>query len=517
MTWTALALAIAGCGEPSNKQVFDEGGMSHDLDEDWYGSVQRGIAATEYAFREDSAGIIGTNRAQGFATRWSNRGTATVSARDGQGSLKPNLGGFELTVSTVAWGRDTTSTMQRGAHRIGPCRPDGEVDARGDCLRRVELAHAGLVEWWENRPEGLEQGWDIGSRIPGDGPLAIDVAIAGMDVIVSPDVATLSGAGATLRYGSVRAWDVDGRAQDAWLEPWAGGVRVRVDDSGASYPLTVDPLITNVAWTAEADQIGAFFGYQVASAGDVNGDGFGDVLVGAYLFDNGEVDEGAAFLYLGSSAGLAAVADWSAESDQDGAQFGFSVASAGDVNGDGFADVIIGANAFDNGENDEGGAFLYLGSPAGLSTAPDWSVESDQVGSGFGVSVASAGDTNGDGFADVLVGANKYDGGEYDEGAAFLFLGSPAGPSTAPDWWVESDQIDAQVGVLVASAGDVNGDGFADVTVGSSFYDNGEGDEGAAFVFHGSAGGPSSSPDWTAEIDQPDARFGQAIASPGSR
>ncbi|HJN75290.1 MAG TPA: integrin alpha, partial [Myxococcota bacterium] len=68
-------------------------------------------------------------------------------------------------------------------------------------------------------------------------------------------------------------------------------------------------------------------------------------------------------------------------------------------------------------------AFLYLGSPAGLSTSPDWTAESAQAGAEFGDSVSSAGDVNGDGYADVAVGAHWYDGGQTDEGAVFVYLG----------------------------------------------------------------------------------------------
>src|SRR5262245_21785137 len=93
-----------------------------------------------------------------------------------------------------------------------------------------------------------------------------------------------------------------------------------------------DPILTQV-WTAESDQTFADFGWSVASAGDVNGDGYGDVVVGAYLYDNGSEDEGRAYLYLGSMTGLGTIAAWTAESDQPATRFGSSVASAGDVNG----------------------------------------------------------------------------------------------------------------------------------------------------------------------------------------
>ena len=156
----------------------------------------------------------------------------------------------------------------------------------------------------------------------------------------------------------------------------------------------------------------------------MNGDGYGDVVVGAYGFDNGETDEGRAFLYLGSASGLGATAAWTAESNQPSAIFGWSVASAGDVNGDGYGDVVVGAYGFDNGETDEGRAFLYLGSASGLGATAAWTAESNQPSAIFGWSVASAGDVNGDGYGDVVVGAHLFDNGEASEGRAFVYLGN---------------------------------------------------------------------------------------------
>ena len=93
------------------------------------------------------------------------------------------------------------------------------------------------------------------------------------------------------------------------------------------------------------------------------------MIVGAPDYDGPEVDEGAAFVYHGSSSGPSAVADWSGQVDQAGARVGRSVATAGDVNGDGYADVIVGAYRYSDGETGEGGAFVFLGSSGGLSTS----------------------------------------------------------------------------------------------------------------------------------------------------
>jgi hypothetical protein len=274
-------------------------------------------------------------------------------------------------------------------------------------------------------------------------------------------------------------------------------------------------LATVGAWTASSNQAGAWFGYSVATAGDVNGDGFSDVIVGAHRYDNGQADEGQAFVYHGAAAGLATTPSWDFESNQASAQFGWSVSTAGDVNGDGFSDVIVGAHSYDNGQTDEGRAFVYHGSAAGLATTPSWSFESNQVSALFGWSVAAAGDVNGDGFSDVIVGARAYDNGQSDEGRAFVYHGSTTGLGSTPAWTAESDQAGANFGYSVATAGDVNGDGFSDVIVGAEAYDNGQTNEGRALVYLGSATGLASTPAWTAESDQAGARFGISVASAG--
>ena len=254
----------------------------------------------------------------------------------------------------------------------------------------------------------------------------------------------------------------------------------------------------------EANQTNAYLGGPVAAAGDVNGDGFADVIVGAFRYNSGEDNEGAAFVFHGSAAGITGAgpddADATIEGDQAGAGLGYNlgVAGAGDVNGDGYDDVIVGAFYYDNDETDEGAAFIFHGSAAGITgTGPadaDAMIESDQTDAVLGGSVAGAGDVNGDGFADVIVGAQSYDNVETDEGAAFVFQGSASGvvasgtPANA-DATIEANQAGANLGYCVATAGDVDGDGFSDVVVGAVYYDNVETDEGAALVFHGSAAG----------------------------
>ena len=272
-------------------------------------------------------------------------------------------------------------------------------------------------------------------------------------------------------------------------------------------------LVTTADWTAESNQAGALFGASVASAGDVNGDGYSDVMVGATGYSNGQNGEGRAFAYLGSAAGLATAAGWTAESNQVLGFFGWSVAGAGDVNGDGYSDVIVGALGFSNAG---GRAYVYLGSASGLATTADWTAESNQDNAEFSYSVASAGDVNGDGYSDVIIGANHYSNGEHYEGRAYVYLGSASGLAAAPAWTAESNQASASFGYSVAGAGDVNADGYSDVVVGALTYSNGEANEGRTYLYLGSASGLAATAAWTTESNQANAKLGVSVAAAGN-
>jgi hypothetical protein len=268
--------------------------------------------------------------------------------------------------------------------------------------------------------------------------------------------------------------------------------------SGMAYVYlgTAQGLSTTHAWTQRGDDAaGAGFGFSVAGAGDVNGDGFDDLVVGAYLQTFTYQTSGRAFLFLGSAGGPAATAAWSASGDaQAYAQFGFSVAGAGDMDGDGFDDVAVGAPGHDTAQVNAGRAYVYRGGApgTGLTTAYWWRYAgTDRAQARYGWSVAGAGDVNADGKADLLVGAPGEDTLGTAVGRAFLYSGALSGPLTPPTWASSGEeQAEASFGSCVASAGDVNADGAADLLVSAPYQDIPGQDAGRAFLYLGVKDGP---------------------------
>ena len=159
-------------------------------------------------------------------------------------------------------------------------------------------------------------------------------------------------------------------------------------------------------------------------------------------------------------------------------QFGNSVASAGDVNHDGFADVVIGANVANR-------AYLYYGGTS-MNNVADVVCTGATVGEAFGISVSSAGDVNRDGFSDVIVGAFWNVAGGYNAGRAYLYLGG-SNMNNVADVIFTGEASNDLFGISVAGAGDVNRDGFADVIIGAPENSAVGYKMGRAYVYAGSA------------------------------
>ena len=257
-------------------------------------------------------------------------------------------------------------------------------------------------------------------------------------------------------------------------------------------------------------------GYSVSTAGDVNGDGFDDVIIGASDADLNGIRSSSSYVVFGKESGFAATLDLSSLNGSNGFRMdgeaandlsGFSVSNAGDVNGDGFDDVIIGAYGADLNGIRSGSSYVVFGKASGFSATLDLSSLNGSNGfrldgattaddqSGF--SVDSAGDVNGDGFDDLIVGVPGVDSSNYGDnaGASYVVFGKASGFSAAMDL----SSLDGSNGIRlvgveagkrsgdsVSSAGDVNGDGFDDLIVGA--YDDGRFavDSASSYVIFGS-------------------------------
>jgi len=274
---------------------------------------------------------------------------------------------------------------------------------------------------------------------------------------------------------------------------------------------TLDPA--NKIMIARPTTTGQNWGSQGGAAGDVNGDGYADFLIGAYPGES-DVTISYAHLYLGSASPSAA--DWDADvtphridipgEDSNaafGGYYGYRISPAGDMNGDGYSDFAVGAMY--TGSDTvaySGKVHLYFGSPAPAiatwsgATAPQ---RVDLIGPGYffqiGYALSPAGDVNGDGYPDLVVGG-IYDLTLDQYGVGELYLGSPApgdavwNGAAAPNRvdLTSGDGVNGYYAYTVAGGGDTDGDGYADFIVSAT----GAAPTGLAHFFRGKAA-PSGS------------------------
>jgi hypothetical protein len=273
--------------------------------------------------------------------------------------------------------------------------------------------------------------------------------------------------GSALRYVNVGRFDNDFNG-DGYADAIVGAYGYG-SNQGRAYIYYGGPSMDNAADITMSGSAGSFFGYSVASAGDVNSDGYADAIVGAYSYGSGA---GRAYIYYGG-ASMDNVAEVTLPGS--GYRFGTSVAAAGDVNADGFADVIVGAEAY---SSNTGQAYIYYGGGSSMDTDADVTMTGQASQNYFGFSVASAGDVNGDGFADAIVGGHRY---FFGTGRAYIYYGgSLMNPNPDADVIMDGESTSQSFGYSVASAGDVNGDGYADAIVGGYNMQ-----PGRAYIYYG--------------------------------
>ena len=509
---TSAELANAPDGQDGSSAA--EPPVPENVTEEWLASVQEDLALRQWGVRP-----VDDNLPAGVtAAYWAPNVVHNLNT-----FFTPN--GIEVRPHEVNTGEKGDSSTWAFGMRLAGMGAPGSLTAAESPVQvidgqRVEFQRGLVTEWYVNDKKGLEQGFTVAGPPSGvEDTLVITLDISGdlsPRIVASDRVALGNGDGDPELYmRDLFVEDANGEPLQARFTTAQNKLAIAVDVANAVYPIVVDPVISaHQAVLTEGTEI-ANLGASVASAGDVNGDGYADIIVGAPGFSNVEAYEGLALLYLGSAQGIGTTPVWSLEGNQNFASIGVPVGSAGDVNGDGYSDVFVTASLIDTTVTDAGTVYVFHGSASGLSATPDWSKSNNIANQQFGFSAAMAGDVNNDGYSDLIVGAPEYSNGQTREGAAYLYMGSANGLGTNHAWQVESNQAEALYGNSVASAGDVNGDGYSDVVVGARLYDSGLIDEGAAFVYHGSAGGLSASHNWFAEGNQANAQFGTAVSSGG--
>ncbi|MBW4679740.1 MAG: putative Ig domain-containing protein [Microcoleus vaginatus WJT46-NPBG5] len=269
----------------------------------------------------------------------------------------------------------------------------------------------------------------------------------------------------------------------------------------------------NGGFVINGNSIGIRSGASVNSAGDVNGDGLDDLIVGAPDFGrdangNGALDRneivgsGRAYVVFGKRANTVPVSlndisngtgGFAITSEAAGDQAGISVSSAGDLNGDGLADLIVGAEWADPNGNYAGGrAYVVYGKAnnttavaltAVTGNAGGFAINGQATNDRLGRSVSEAGDVNGDGYADVIVGAYNADPNQTSPGRSYVVFGGPSGNNGG--FTINGETAGDHAGISVSSAGDVNGDGLDDLIVGARWADPNGAYSGKSYVVFG--------------------------------
>ena len=269
-------------------------------------------------------------------------------------------------------------------------------------------------------------------------------------------------------------------------------------------------------------------GWSVSSAGDVNGDGYDDLIIGAWgARRNRDNDVGETYIVYGgaSAPGTNGVLDLSDLDGTDGFilngidagdRSGHSVSSAGDVNGDGYDDLIIGARYADpNGDSNAGETYVVYGGASAPGTGGVLDLSDLDGTNGFilngidavdlsGWSVSSAGDVNGDGYDDLIIGAIGADPNVTNQaGETYVVYGGASAPGE--DGVLDLSDLDGTDGFIlngidagdrsgwsVSSAGDVNGDGYDDLIIDALYGDPNGSNSGETYIVYGGASAPGT-------------------------
>lgn len=301
------------------------------------------------------------------------------------------------------------------------------------------------------------------------------------------------------------AGDIDGDGYDDALSgaPSQGGTGVLYVYYGGATGLAQSSEQKIVATDATTlDQFGA----SASRAGDIDGDDQGDILVGAFEDDDLGDGSGSVYVYYGTPDGIAPDSEHKLlASDGEGGftdetgeffpgdWFGYSVAAAGDVNRDGHSDILVGAQYDADNDTRSGSVYIYYGSPDGVLVGSEQKLlaSDGEIYDHFGISVSSAGDIDGDTYSDIVIGSSGDDDQGHNGGSAYVYYGSPDGIIASSERKLHAGIGEARdyYGLSVSAAGDLDADGYKDIVIGA-FEDYEDGSgRGSAYAYYGSSTG----------------------------
>ncbi|UCG68296.1 MAG: FG-GAP repeat protein [Thermoplasmata archaeon] len=261
------------------------------------------------------------------------------------------------------------------------------------------------------------------------------------------------------------AGDVD---KDGYVDVIVGASDNDAGGSSAGRAYVYSGKTGNILYTFTGEAAEDKFGFSVSDAGDLNNDGFDDVIVGAHLNDAGGNNAGRAYVFSGFNGSL--LYNFTGESSDD--YFGSRVSSAGDVNNDGFDDIIVGAHGVNSWS---GKAYIYSGYNGEL--IHNFTGEENVDWLGFGISGCE--DLDSDGFDDVIIGAHFYSMIDANVGRVYVHSGLDG----SLQYLFDGEAYNDRFGCSVSGVSDVNNDGFNDFIIGAYFNDAGGEDAGRAYVF----------------------------------
>lgn len=246
---------------------------------------------------------------------------------------------------------------------------------------RLTLKNEKIEIQYTNNPTGIRQDFIINQKPEGAGDIVLTLDIESPFELSATDsmLAHSQNKKLILAYDNLKVFDQSGKTLKAKFKLTGHKLAVHVDDLNARYPLVIDPLTTTPNWSHEQNQANASFGYTIAYVGDVNGDSFGDVLIGAPHYSVTHSNQGAVYVYHGSSAGISTTIRNTLLGSGATVHLGQTVKVLSDINQDGYSELIASAPSDSNGQTNEGRVYIYLCSSVGISITSSWQAEANSA------------------------------------------------------------------------------------------------------------------------------------------